>query len=295
MRTLDVWWAGPVEPISALLVIAGSHGAVALVKSLTGVDELGQLSGELVQALTASESRIDERLDRIESGLDELLEQSYGVAVRRGVRYLLDATGSDGTVRERDLDRARDAFVEATAAARSPLQQGVAERYLLLTLLGLGRQDAVPASVARVEEYTTASAFDALHTSEHSQEAVDGPCYAGRAVAGSGGVSGCVGPDYDVKRAALDSIGMSARLLAEMALVRPAAGVAGRDGAADRAAGGRDRDGGEPSRRAAAPSTVESEGKERTGVPYWAFEASPEHPLRLGALTVTVSPEAAPD
>src|SRR3954454_13065749 len=113
-----VCWAGTVEPISALLILAGSHGAVALVKSLTGVDELGQLSGELVRALAASESRIDERLDRIESGLDELLEQSYAVAVRRGVRYLLDATGSNGTVRQQDLDRARDAFVEATAAAR---------------------------------------------------------------------------------------------------------------------------------------------------------------------------------
>src|SRR4051812_15740844 len=107
-----------MEPISALLVIAGTRGAVALVKTLTGVDELGELTGELVRALTASESRIDERLDRIESGLDELLEQSYGVAVRRGVRYLLDATGSSGAVRVNDLDRARDAFVEATAAAR---------------------------------------------------------------------------------------------------------------------------------------------------------------------------------
>ena len=73
------------------------------MKTLTGVDELGELTGELVRALTASESRIDERLDRIESGLDELLEQSYGVAVRRGVRYLLDATGSSGAVRASDL------------------------------------------------------------------------------------------------------------------------------------------------------------------------------------------------
>ena len=70
------------------------------------------------------------------------------------------------------FDRARDAFVEATAAARSPLQRAVAERYLLLTLLGLGRQDAVPTSVSRVEEYATANAFDALRTSEQSQDAV---------------------------------------------------------------------------------------------------------------------------
>ena len=112
-----------MEPISALLVIAARHGAVALVKSLTGVDELADLSGELVQALAASESHIDERLDRIESSLDELPEQSYGTALRRGVRYLLDATSSRGDVRRQDLARARDAFVEATSAARSPLQR----------------------------------------------------------------------------------------------------------------------------------------------------------------------------
>src|SRR3954471_23194943 len=143
-----VCWAGTGEPISALLILAGSHGAVALVKSLTGVDEAGQLSGELVRALAASESHIDERLDRIENSLDELLEQAYGVALRRGVRYLLDATAGHGSTREQDLGRARDAFVEATAAARGPLQQAVAERYLLLVLLGLGRRDAAPASLA---------------------------------------------------------------------------------------------------------------------------------------------------
>src|SRR5690349_20630280 len=112
-----------MEPSSALLVLAGSHGAASLVKSLTGVDEAGGLSGELVKALAASESRIDERLDRIENSLDELLEQAYGVALRRGVRYLLDAMPDHGVAREQDLGRARNAFVEATAAARGPLQQ----------------------------------------------------------------------------------------------------------------------------------------------------------------------------
>ena len=86
-----------MEPISALLILAGSHGAAALARSLTGVDEAGQLSGELVRALAASESHIDERLDRIENSLDELLEQAYGVALRRGVRYLLDATAGHGS------------------------------------------------------------------------------------------------------------------------------------------------------------------------------------------------------
>ena len=264
---------------------------MALVKSLTGVDELGQLSGELVRALAASESRIDERLDRIESGLDELLQQSYGVAVRRGVRYLLDATGSNGTVRQQDLDRARDAFVEATAAARSPLQQAVAERYLLLTLLGLGRQDAAPASLVRVEEYATASAFDALHTSEHSQDATT-------TVLRRGGEGGRQGGErlrqarHEVKRAALDSIGMCARLLAEMALVRPALGLPAVTAPPV-----------EPLvdetvmavtvKNTRGGVTVESDGQ-TTGVPYWTFEASPGRPLRLGSLTVSVGPEPAP-
>jgi hypothetical protein len=283
-----------VEPISALLVIAGSHGAMALVKSLTGVDELGQLSGELVRALAASESRIDERLDRIESSLDELLEQSYSVAVRRGVRYLLDATGSRGAAREHDLDRARDAFVEATAAARGPLQQAVAERYLLLVLLGLGRRDAVPASLARVEEHAMANAFDALRTSEHSQEATTAMLRRG-----DGGLVRLGGGDerlrqarYEVKQAALDSIGMSARLLGEMALMRPPLGLPPvsappvqpiMDKGVATVRVKQIRNGVE----------IRTEG-EMNGVPYWPFEAAPERPLRLGSLTVTLSPESLP-
>jgi hypothetical protein len=288
VRCALLWWAVPVEPISALLVIAGSYGAKAVVKLLTGQDELGALSSELVRALAASESRIDERLDRIESGLDELLEQSYTVALRRGVRFLLDATGSRGATRQHDLDRARDAFVEATAAARSPLQQAVAERYLLLTLLGLARRDAVPASLARVEEYATANAFDALRTSEHSEQAVAALL---RREGGRGG-DRIRQARYDVKQVALDSIGMSARLLAEMALVRPALGLPPVtappveplvDETVMAVTVKNTRDG----------LSVTATGQ-TTGDPYWTFEASPAHPLRLGSLTVTVSPEPAP-
>lgn len=286
-----------MEPISALLVIAGSHGAAALVKSLTGVDELGQLSGELVRALTASESRIDERLDRIESSLDDLLDQSYGVAVRRGLRYLLDATGSRGEARAHDLDRARDAFVEATAAARGPLQQAVAERYLLLVLLGLGRRDAVPASLARVEEYATANAFDALRTSELSQDATAALL---RREGGAG--SGRVGEDRlrqarkEVKRAAVDSIGMTARLLAEMALMRPALGLPEVSAPpvepiVDELVMTTTVDATARDNRTSL--AVSSKG-ESTGVAYWTFTATPGRPLRLGSLTVTVSPEPAP-
>ena len=282
-----------MEPISALLVIAGSHGAAALVRSLTGVDELGQLSSELVRALTASESRIDERLERIESGLDELLDQSYSVAARRGVRYLLDATGSRGATREHDLDRARDAFVEATAAARGPLQQAVAERYLLLVLLGLGRGDATPASLVRVEEHATASAFDALRTSEISGDATTALLRRETRRPGRpGGDERLRWARQEVKRAALDSISMSARLLAEMALMRPALGLPPVtsppldpivDETVMTVTVTQTRNG----------STVRTEGA-TMGVPYWRFDAAPGRPLRLGSATVTVSPEPAP-
>jgi hypothetical protein len=38
---------------------------------------------------------------------------------------------------------------------------------------------------------------------------------------------------------------------------------------------------------------LESRGQ-TSGVPYWAFEVAPGRPLRLGSLTVTVSPDPAP-
>jgi hypothetical protein len=275
------------------LILAGSHGAAALAKSLTGVDEVGQLSGELVRALAASESHIDERLDRIETGLDELLEQAYCVALRRGVRYLLDATGSRGTTREQDLGRARDAFVEATAAARGPLQQAVAERYLLLVLMGLGRQDAAPASLARVEEHATANAFDALRTSEHSQDATAALLRRDNTVLGR-----LASGDrrrrarHEVKRAALDSIGMSARLLAEMALVRrtldlPPVSAPPIEPIVDDAVIT------VTVKQTRSGTTVSVDGL-AAGRPYWALPAAPGWPLRIGSLTVTVSPEPIP-
>lgn len=281
-----------MEPISALLILAGSHGAAALAKSLTGVDEAGQFSGELVRALAASESHIDERLDRIENSLDELLEQAYCVAVRRGVRYLLDATAGHGSIREQDLGRARDAFVEATAAARGPLQKAVAERYLLLVLLGLGRRDAAPASLARVEEHATANAFDALRTSEHSHDATTALMRRDTSVLGR-----LAGGDrrrrarHEVKQAALDSIGMSARLLAEMALVRqtldlptvsspPVEPIV--DDAIITVTVKQNRSG-----MTSVTSHMASGGPEV----YWIFEAASPWPLRIGSLTVTVSPE----
>jgi len=208
------------------------------------------------------------------------------------VRYLLDATGSSGEAKLRDLDRARDAFVEATAAARSHLQQAVAERYLLLTLLGLGRRDAVSASLIRVEDYATANAFDALRTSEFNQEAAE-------AVVRRDGDSGRQTAErlnrarYQVKQTALEAIGMSARLLAEMAVLRPTLGLP----------------------PVVAPpieplvdntvmtvsvkikgnsTTIENRG-ETTGAAYWAFEVvTPPYPLHLGSLTISVSPEPAP-
>jgi hypothetical protein len=283
-----------VEPISALLILAGSHGAVALVKSLTGVDELADLSGELVRALTATESRIDERLVAIESRLDELLDQAYGVALRRGVRYLLDAGSGNAATRSADLDRAREAFVEATAAARSPLQQAVAERYLLLVLLGLRRTDAVPASLYRVEEYATAAVFDAVRTSEVNREAATALLRREGEAPGrfGGGTERLRAAQLEVKRAAVESVGMGGRLLAEMAMLRPTLGLPPvaappTDPIVDETLMTLEV------KQTRTGVTVESSGTSTTR-PYWRFEAGPDAPLRVGALTVTVSPEPVP-
>jgi hypothetical protein len=135
-----------VEPITALLTIGGAHGVSVLVKALSGSGELGQLSSELFRALTESESRIDSRLSTIEDLLDDLLEQPYSVALGDGVRHFLDA-GITSAERATELDRARDKFITATSAARSPLQRAIAERYILLCLLAQDRLDLVPASV----------------------------------------------------------------------------------------------------------------------------------------------------
>jgi len=98
-----------MEPLTALLGLVAAHGASIIVKSLSGNEALGSLSGELVKKLAETESRIEEQLAGIESTLDELLEQRYAVALGSGVRFMLDAIPATGATRAHDLDRARAA------------------------------------------------------------------------------------------------------------------------------------------------------------------------------------------
>jgi hypothetical protein len=215
-----VWSAWLVEPLTALLMIAASYGASALVKALGGGPGLSSLSGDLVKALTETESRIDERLTGIELKLDELLEQRYNVAVRAGVRYLLDAIPAGSLSRAHDLDRARDAFIEAQSAARSSLQQAVAERYLVLCLLGLQRTELVVPALTRVEGLAMTAAFEAMVLTEYNREQA-------AALMQREGTSLRHLADRDrrhraqlqVKRAALDTICISSRLLGEAAML----------------------------------------------------------------------------
>jgi hypothetical protein len=110
---------------------------------------------------------MDERLRDIELKLDELLEQPYRMALGTGGRYLLEV-GVGRTNRAHDLDRARDAFIEATAAARSSLQEAIAERYLLLTTIAHGQHDLVASSMARMEAAALATALDAVVLTEQN-------------------------------------------------------------------------------------------------------------------------------
>ena len=66
-----------MDPFTALLVIAASHGASALVQALGGSTQWSSLAGDLVKALDDSESRIVEHLTEIELKLDELITRRY--------------------------------------------------------------------------------------------------------------------------------------------------------------------------------------------------------------------------
>jgi hypothetical protein len=225
-------WAGNcshevMEPISALLVLAGAHGAKALVQALSGSADLGELSSDLFKALAESESRIDARLSNIENVLDVLLEQRYQVALASGVRFLLDGmTGpTNSTVRFADLDRARQSFVEATSAAQSSLQRAIAERYLLLCLTSQGRMDLAPASLSRLESAAMIAAFDTcLGEIEILPAAVDLRRRHGKAP--KWGSSDYPGAEVrEIESAVEDAMGMCGRMLAEASVLAPVFGL----------------------------------------------------------------------
>jgi hypothetical protein len=152
-----------VEPISAILVLAGARGAAALVRAISGSSDLSELSNDLFKALAESESSIDARLSNIEDLLDKLLEERYKVALSSGIRFLIDGlAATTPTSRSQDFHWARESFVEAVSAAHSSLQQAIAERYLLLSVVGLNRVDLAPTSLARVESAAIAAGLDAV-------------------------------------------------------------------------------------------------------------------------------------
>jgi hypothetical protein len=279
-----------VEPLTALLVIAASYGTRELVKILGGSAELSSLTGELVKSLAETESRIDERLAGIELKLDELLEQRYKVALRSGVRYLLDAIPAGAADKVRDLDRARDNFIEARSAAQSSLQEAVAERYLLLCLVGLRRTELVAEAVARLEGLAMSAAFQAMGLTEFNREQaralMQRECSSLRRLADRDRLREA---QLQVKSAALDTICISGRLLGEAAVLGPTFGLPPRTAP--------------PSQAISDPTLVEGPRNSRVGgsiivpprprVPgegYWTFTMRAGETLRIGPLSVQIRP-----
>jgi hypothetical protein len=261
-----------MDPFTALLVIAASHGASALVQALGGSTQWSSLAGDLVKALDDSESRIVEHLTEIELKLDELLEQRYNVAVGSGLRYLLDAIPARSPSRVHDLDRARDQFIEAQSAARSSLQRAVAERYLVLCSLGLKRTEAAMSAQTRVEGLAMTAALEAAaivgrpvpqqvaalmrregfsvwHLADRDRRSRDA--------------------QLQVWTAADDTISISAQLLGEAAMLAPAVGLPPR----------------------AAP--LRSRMMRVYDPAFWTFSMRTNETLRIGPLTVQIRPGAA--
>jgi hypothetical protein len=153
-----------VEPLTAAAAIAAKHGIKKLVDALTGDQGVGDLAAELFESRLASEDRLDRRLAAIEHRFGEVLEQPYATAMRTGLRTLLDA----GTAMDRDradeFKRARDLF-RAASAAGSGLQVAVAERYVVLCALELGRPDAVRNALHRLEHHALTALLEACERS----------------------------------------------------------------------------------------------------------------------------------
>lgn len=151
-----------MEPLTAISVIAAKYGVSAVIGALTGNEGLGGLGSELMGALMESEDRIAEQLDGISRKLDRILVQRYATALGAGQRMLLDAsTATDPQIRVAELSRARDLFLEAGAAALSPLQLAVAERYVALCYIALGRREAAGTALKSMDRAAAEAMLDA--------------------------------------------------------------------------------------------------------------------------------------
>jgi hypothetical protein len=276
-----------MEPLTALLALAAAHGASSVVKSLSGSDALGSLSGELVKKLAETESRIEERLAGIESVLDELLEQRYAVALGSGVRFMLDAIPASAGTRAHDLDRARAAFVEASAAARTTLQQAVAERYLLLCALALGRAELVATVLGKVESLALAAALEAMVLTERSRDAAAALMRRdGIAARRFGGGDRRIEAQKRVKAAALETVDLSARMLAEAAALGPLYGLpAGLAPLTERTVDTTFLDVQVSTGRDSLTTVIN--GQEVRDA-YWSFVMPAGRPVRIGPLTLEI-------
>lgn len=159
-----------MEPLTAITLLAGQYGIRQVVAALTGNQEASALAGEIFRQLSASEDHLSSHLIHIEERLDQVLEQPYEIAIGAGTRGLLDVVATkDSNARRKDLRQARERFRDATAAARSPLQRAVAERYLLLCAVALHRQDAAKTALARLNYAATTAALevdDTMHNAD---------------------------------------------------------------------------------------------------------------------------------
>ncbi|RSD10413.1 hypothetical protein [Amycolatopsis eburnea] len=151
-----------MEPLTAISVIAAKYGVTQLVGALTGDDDLGGLAAELLGAVTASEDRLSTQLAGLGRQLDELLDQRYTTALAAGQRTLRDLVTAPAEARQAEWTRARDLFREAAAAARSPLQEAVAERYVALCFVALGWPDAARTAWGEVNRAAFEALMDAL-------------------------------------------------------------------------------------------------------------------------------------
>ncbi|MBB5858276.1 hypothetical protein ACFQ05_21900 [Amycolatopsis umgeniensis] len=157
-----------MDALTAIALLVARYGVQELVGALTGHQESGALAGELFGALAASERRLSDRLTDVESRLagveqrlDEVLEQPYQRGLDAGLRKLLTVgVTKDPYLRAAELDGARERFEEAAAAARSPLQTAVAERYVMLCALGLGHHDAARTAWGQLNASLTVAAID---------------------------------------------------------------------------------------------------------------------------------------
>lgn len=150
------------------------------------------------------------------------------MALSSGLRYMLDAIPAGATDKAHDLDSARDRFIEAQSAARSSLQQAIAERYLLLCLLGLQRTERAKDALTRLEGLAMTAALEAMILTEFNHE----KAMALMQREGSSGRHLRLGDrsrlreaKLHVKSAALDRICMCGRLLGEAAMFASAFGL----------------------------------------------------------------------